>query len=94
VSRDSIRRVLRTFLQAFLGVLLPVSLGWLQQVAKAVTDGQTIAVPDRGFWLNVLVSAVIAGFVATVSLIQNLLEDKTGKDTPGLDRSPPRHARL
>lgn len=75
---DSVRRAIRTFLQAFVAVFAISLLGWLGDVtlwAKCVDNCKDF--PD----VTVLGKAAIAGFAAgavtLVSLIQNLLEDKT-----------------
>lgn len=63
---DAIQRAVRTFFQAFIGVL--------------ITSGILSAVEETGVvdWSNlkkVGLSALVAGVVAIVSYIQNALED-------------------
>lgn len=64
---DSLRRGIRTFVQAALGVVV------LQTVALVLdaNDGSI----DASLWRRTVVTAVVAGFVATVSFVQNFLED-------------------
>ena len=59
---DTLRRATRTFLQAFLGTFLSLLV---------VTPG---ALPDKDFVLNVALSAILAGFIAVLSWLQNALE--------------------
>lgn len=68
---DNIRRGVRTFLQAFLGVIA------LQ--ALALTNDASDGVIDIDLWKRVLLSAVAAGLVGFVSWAMNALEDATGK---------------
>lgn len=63
---DSLRRALRTFLQAFLGVLVPMF------TAVYVTPG---VLPSWEVLQTILIAAGVAGVIALVSFIQNWLED-------------------
>lgn len=64
---DSIRRGIRTFFQAALGVVL------LQAVALAAdaNDGSL----DASLWRRAGVTALVAGFIAIVTYVNNALED-------------------
>lgn len=82
---DSIRRAIRTFIQAFAGVVV------LQGVALAAdaNDGNL----DTSLWKRVAVTAVVAGFIALFTFIQNWAEDNTAlpavlKATPSAGQNP------
>lgn len=72
---DSVRRALRTFVQAFIGVLFV-------QVAALVADLDDGEI-DWNLWKRVALSALAAGFVALVTFIHNWLEDNTGLPAVG-----------
>jgi hypothetical protein len=65
------KRGIRSFFQAALGMVI------LQAAALAgdAEDG----VIDADLWKRVLITAVVAGFIAIVSWAQNALEETTGK---------------
>lgn len=64
---DSVRRAIRTFVQAFIGVLLVQAAALLADL----DDGEI----DWNLWKRVALSALAAGFVAAVTWVQNFLED-------------------
>lgn len=68
---DAVKRGLRTFVQAALGV---VALQGVALIADA-NDG----VIDANLWQRAGMTAAASGFIAVVSWAQNALEDKTGK---------------
>jgi hypothetical protein len=79
MNKDSLFRVIRTFIIAFLGIWLPLLLGWLQDLADwANSDGQQ-PFPDMSALYYGGVSAAVAAFVAILNLIWNLTEDSIGK---------------
>lgn len=88
MTRDSVRRALRTFLITTLALFVPGLLGWLNDLtAWAASEGQR-PFPDGQGLAYLGVSAITAGVVALVNLGWNLVEDATGK---GLLRTvPPR----
>ena len=87
MTRDSLRRAARTFIQAFLGLLIPGLLGWLHGLTEwARSEGQA-PLPDAGSLAYLGVAAIGGAAVAVVALIQNGLEDASGR---GLLRTPPR----
>lgn len=61
---DPIRRAIRTFIQAFVGVIISSLIG----------EG-TGKLPDFNFIETTLGGAVVAGVIATLTFIQNSLED-------------------
>lgn len=70
---DTTARALRTFVQAFIGVIA-IQLG---TIAFKAQDGTYV--PDVEWTKRALYSATFAGVIALVSFIQNALEDATGK---------------
>lgn len=64
---DSFRRAVRTFFQAFVGVLL--SSGILSAMSET-------AIVDWSALKKVGISALVAGVVALITWVQNFLEDK------------------
>lgn len=74
---DAVRRAIRTFLQAFVGVL--VSSGVLSAVGEA-------GVVDWSALKKVGLSALGAGVVALFTFIQNALEDEGS--VPALLKAP------
>lgn len=76
---DGFRRVLRTFLIAFLGLLVPGALGWLNDLTEwARSEGQA-PLPDARSLAYVGVMAVGAGFIAVLNALWIGVEDATGK---------------
>lgn len=88
MNRDSARRVIRTFLFAFLGIALPGAFGWLNALTEwARAEGQT-PFPDARSLAFIGVSAIVAGSIALLNLVWVWVEDASGK---GLLRAvPPR----
>jgi hypothetical protein len=74
---DYIRRTIRGFVQAFLGSFLTSGV-----LSAAATDG----IVDWSLARKAIIAAVAAGFVAAVTLVQNLLEDTTS--IPALLKAP------
>jgi hypothetical protein len=81
---DALRRAIRTFAQAFVGVLL------LQAAAIAVSVNQGTWVPDVDWLKRVVLSAAAAGVIAVLSWLQNYLEDSgvAGKTIPAVLKAP------
>lgn len=85
MTRDSARRVIRTFLVAFLGVALPGAFGWLNALTEwARNNGQT-PFPDARSLAFLGVAAIVAGVIALLNLLLVWVEDATGK---GILRDP------
>lgn len=85
MSRDSLRRAIRTFIITTLALFIPGLLGWLNDItAWARGNGET-PFPDGHGLLFLLVSACIAGLISLVNLVWNMIEDAAGK---GVLRSP------
>jgi hypothetical protein len=78
-SSNSLKRVARTFVIAFLGIFLPGALGFLHGLTEwASSQGQT-PFPDMHSLAYVAVAAIVAGCIALVNLIVVWFEDATGK---------------
>jgi hypothetical protein len=78
-SSNSLKRVARTFVIAFLGIFLPGALGFLHGLTDwASSQGQT-PFPDMHSLAYAVVAAIVAGCIALVNLIVVWFEDATGK---------------
>lgn len=90
MTRDAVRRALRTFLITTLALFVPGLLGWLNDLTQwASSEGQR-PFPDGHGLVYLAVSAIVAGVVAVINLLWNVIEDAAGK---GLLRNvPPRPA--
>lgn len=72
------RRSVRTFLQAFLALLIPGALGFLNDLTQwAQGQGQT-PFPDARSFAFIGVQAIIAGVIAVVTALWTKAEDFTG----------------
>lgn len=85
--KDSIRRALRTYFQAFVGVVV------MQIAAVGLNVSQGEWVPDIHWLQRVGLSAAVAGAVAFFSWAHNELEDKgtipaIGKAVPSSGANP------
>jgi len=67
--KDALSRAGRTFLQAFLGVLLTAWLG------LSLAPGE---LPPWDVAQRVLIAATVAGVIALVTYLHNFLEDASG----------------
>lgn len=79
LSRASVNRVIRTFVIAFLGILIPGLLDWLNELTKWAADDGQKAFPPLDNLTFVFVSALVAACIAVVNLVVVLIEDSTGK---------------
>lgn len=84
MSKDSLRRALRTFVITTLGLFIPGLLGWLNDLTSWARGEGSTPFPDAHGLAYLGVSAIVAGVVAMVNLAWNAVEDATGK---GLLRS-------
>lgn len=86
MTRDAVRRAIRTFLITTLALFVPGLLGWLNDLtAWASSEGQR-PFPDGHGLVYLAVSAIVAGVVAVINLVWNVVEDAAGK---GLLRTVP-----
>lgn len=75
----SVKRALRTFVITTLALFIPGLLGWLNDLTAWARDQGSTPFPDAHGLLFLGVSAVVAGVIALINLIWNLIEDKWGK---------------
>lgn len=86
MTRDSIRRAIRTFLITTLALFVPGLLGWLNELTQWAAGQGSTPFPDGRGLAYLGVSAIVAGVVAAVNLAWNAVEDATGH---GVLRSTP-----
>lgn len=79
MNNDSLRRVARTFLMAFLGISLPGALGWLNDLTAWATSQGQQPFPDARNLGFLAVAGISAGFIALLNLVWVFIEDQTGK---------------
>lgn len=72
---DSVKRALRTFLQAFVGTLALLAVPAMTDIVRQISSSEPYEIDFR-FWQGVVVAACISGVIALVSWAQNALEDK------------------
>ena len=69
--KDAIRRTIRTFVQAFIGVILAQAAG----LAVQASSGDLVV--DQDWMTRVGISALFSATIAALTFVQNLLEDNT-----------------
>lgn len=79
MTRDAVRRALRTFIITTLALFIPGLLGWLNALTEWARSEGEKPFPDAHGLLFLAVSAIVAGVVALVNLIWNVVEDASGK---------------
>lgn len=79
MTRESIRRALRTFIITTLALFVPGLLGWLNDVTVWANGNGERPFPDGHGLLFLAVSACVAGIVAAVNLVWNAIEDASGR---------------
>lgn len=78
MTRDAVRRALRTFIITTLALFVPGVLGFLNEITKWARSEGEVPFPDaHGLWF-LLVSALVAGVVAVINLVWNVIEDASG----------------
>lgn len=87
MSNDAVKRSIRTFLIAFLTVLVPGGLGWLNDLTSWANSHGQRPFPDAHSLAYLGVSAIVAGSISLVNLVWTWVEDTTGK---GVLRTPPK----
>lgn len=79
MSKESVRRAVRTFVVATLALFVPGLLGWLNALTEwARAEGAT-PFPDAKGLMYLATSAITAGVIALVQLVWNMIEDASGK---------------
>ena len=86
MTRDSVRRALRTFIITTLALFIPGLLGWLNELTAWANSAGERPFPDGHGLAFLGVSACVAGVVAVINLLWNAVEDKAGS---GMWRNPP-----
>lgn len=79
MSKESVRRAVRTFLITTLALFVPGILGWLNEVTQWAAGEGSTPFPDGRGLAYLGVSAIVAGVVAVVNLLWNAVEDASGK---------------
>jgi predicted secreted protein len=86
MTRDAVRRALRTFIITTLALFVPGLLGWLNALTEWARGEGSTPFPDAHGLAYLAVSAITAGVVALINLLWNVVEDALGK---GLLRTVP-----
>lgn len=90
MTRDAVRRALRTFLITTLALFVPGLLGWLNDLTAWARGEGSTPFPDAHGLAYLGVAAITAGVIALVNLLWNTIEDALGRgllrDVP--DRTP------
>ena len=79
MTRDAVRRAIRTFVITTLALFVPGLLGWLNALTEWARNEGATPFPDAHGLAYLAVSAITAGVVALVNLGWNLVEDASGK---------------
>lgn len=79
VSKDSIKRAVRTFVIATLGLLIPGLLGWLNELTSWARNAGGTPFPDAHGLVYIVVAAICGGVIALLNLLVNWVEDTAGK---------------
>jgi TRAP-type C4-dicarboxylate transport system permease small subunit len=82
---DSLRRALRTFVQAFVGTLAVLAIPALTDIMRAAANAEPYEIDFR-FWQSAVIAACASGVIALISFIQNYLEDST--NFPAVGKAP------
>lgn len=90
MSRESIRRAIRTFVITTLALFIPGLLGWLNDLTAWARGEGSTPFPDAHGLVYLAVSAIVAGVVALVNLAWNAVEDASGRGF--LRAVPPRRS--
>lgn len=79
MTRDAVRRALRTFIITTLALFIPGLLGWLNDLTEWAHGQGSTPFPDAHGLAYLGVSAITAGVVALINLGWNVVEDATGR---------------
>jgi hypothetical protein len=86
-TTDAVRRAIRTFVFATLGLAIPGLLGWLNDLTSWARDNGTTPFPDAHGLLFLAVSAIAAGFIAVLNFAWAIFENAQPK--AAFLRTPP-----
>ena len=79
LAGDAARRVIRTFLIAFVGLAVPGFLGWLNDLTSWANSHGQRPFPDAHSLVYLAVSAIGAGVIAVLNAIVVMIENGSGK---------------
>lgn len=79
MTRDSVRRALRTAIVSSLVLFIPGLLGWLNMVTQWARDEGATPFPDAHGLAYLGVSAIVGGIIGLVQWVLNVIEDGVGK---------------
>lgn len=79
MTRDAVRRALRTFIITTLALFIPGLLGWLNDLTSWAKGEGSTPFPDAHGLVYLAVSAIVAGVIALINLLWNVIEDALGK---------------
>lgn len=79
MTRDAVRRAVRTFVITTLALFIPGLLGWLNDLTTWAHGQGSTPFPDAHGLAYLGVSAIVAGVVALINLVWNTVEDASGK---------------
>lgn len=85
---DTLKRVVRTFVIAFVALFVPSVLGFLGDMTRWASAHGQEPFPDLTTLGYAGVIAISAGMVATLNLLVNITEDAAGKSLPGILSRP------
>lgn len=80
--RNASIRALRTFLQAFVGTFAVLAIPVLTNLITSAGDAEGYIAIDLTPLGNAAIAGVIAGVIALITFLQNLLEDNTSVNVP------------
>lgn len=80
--RNASIRALRTFLQAFVGTFAVLAIPVLTNLVTSAGDAEGYIAIDLTPLGNAAIAGVIAGVIALITFLQNLLEDNTSVNVP------------
>lgn len=94
MTRDSLRRAIRTFVIATLALFVPGLLGWLNDLTEWARGEGSTPFPDAHGLAYLGVAAITGGVIALVNLLWNWIEDASGKGfLRAVPPKPPREPR-
>lgn len=85
LASSTFRRAARTFVITALSLAVPGLLGFLHAITEWAAGQGSTPFPDAHGLAYLLVSALVAGVVAAVNLVWNVVEDWSGH---GMLRNP------
>ena len=92
---DAIRRAIRTFIDAFIGMLALLGIPVLTELVRKISSAEPYEIDFR-LWQSILIASAAAGLIAVFSFGKNWAEDNTRfpaflKSTPSAGKNPITH---